>query len=151
MPLHYRTFSLFLPLDHTCIAVDDHSPAAKVVWGKHGKCNYLQSWFCKADHYWMGKDTETGRHRATQICKGSFDPQHLHREEKKATTCRAAKDVCNEWGVQVCLLQDTHSHLWNTKQLQGALDCVPRIKKPEVPLCIVLPYLLMEIEEIIHN
>ena len=36
MPLHYCTFSLFPPLDHTCIAVDDHSSTAKVVWRKHG-------------------------------------------------------------------------------------------------------------------
>lgn len=75
-----------------------------------------------------GKTQKLGGTGPRRFARGHLDPQHLHREEKKATTCRAVKDACNEWGVQVCLLRDSHSHLWNTKQLQGALDCIPRIK-----------------------
>lgn len=151
MPLRYCTFSLFLPLDHTCIAVDDHSPAAKVIWRKHGKCNYLHSWFCKADHCWMGKDTETGRHRATQICKGSFGPSaSTPRGEKSHNMPRSER--CLQWmrstGVFTPRLSSSFMKHQTTPRSFGLHT---KDKNPEVPLRIVPPYLLMEIEEIIHN
>lgn len=70
----------------------------------------------------------TGPHRSA---KGRLDPQPLHWEETK-THNLPRSERCLRWmrSTNVSVPRHcTHSHLWNTGQLQGVLDQVPRIKK----------------------
>lgn len=112
------------------ITVDDHNPTAKAVWRKHRRYNDPHGWVCKADHYWVGKEAQTRTHGGTQLCKGSFGPLDSTQREKQHNM-QHSKGFLQQMRIRDEFIPRdyTPNHLRNTKQLQGALDQVPRIKE----------------------
>jgi len=113
-------------LGHGLVTVDDHNPTAKLVWRSRKRCSDVYKCFCKADHYWV--DTQMRSLSNTQFCKGSFG-QHKKRKEKKDTISHSKGFL--QWVTREVFIprENIPCHLRNTKQLQGALDQVPRVKE----------------------
>lgn len=131
------TSPLSPPLYHMLLLLMTTIPLPKQS-GENRRYNDLHGRFCKADHYWVGKEQT---HGGTQLCKGSFGPLDSTQGEKQHNMYRKGFLQQMRIGDVFIPRNYTPNHLRNTKQLQWALDQIPRIKESFFVHC---PSLLLD-------